>query len=160
MILGQSADPQVDGIDAAVNRSNFACRPIARDLREARHPRQSIGDARGVVVGQTVIAAALDVERGQIEPAGAGRAEEEIAQPGTSCVSTSRALSVARYFRIGSGPFSFRAAGLKKPWQLELRADRVSVIVEELDVVVDERMPDAKAAVENSVAIPGFTSGL
>ena len=42
--------------------------------------RQAVRRAGRVVVGQAVVAAALDVQRGQVEPALARLAEQEVAQ--------------------------------------------------------------------------------
>src|SRR5438552_3931602 len=53
---------------------------IRCDLLEARHRRQSVRDARRVVIRQTVIAPALDVERREIESTLAGLPEEEVPQ--------------------------------------------------------------------------------
>jgi len=37
---------------------------VARDIRERLHARQAVGGANGVVIGQAVIPAALNVQRG------------------------------------------------------------------------------------------------
>ena len=53
---------------------------IAGDLGKGFHFRETVGGAGGVVVGESVVAAALDIQGGEVESAGSGRAEEEVAQ--------------------------------------------------------------------------------
>ncbi|CAB4936141.1 unannotated protein [freshwater metagenome] len=80
MVLGQPADPQVDVVDRSVQalQLRLDCH-VRRDLIERTHPRQAVGRAHGVVVGQPVVTSALNVERCEVKAAGSGRAEEEVA---------------------------------------------------------------------------------
>ena len=73
---------------------------------------QAVGGADGVVVGQAVVAAALDVERRQVEAAGAGGPKRKLLRIlRTILLSISWALSVARYLRIGSARSAGPGAG-------------------------------------------------
>ena len=79
VLLREPGHPEIELVDAAVGLLERGLHGgVGSDLGEAGHLRQSIGDPDGVVVGQAVIPAALDVERGQIEAALPGGAEEEI----------------------------------------------------------------------------------
>ena len=53
---------------------------IGRDLAEARDRAQAVGFADGVVIGESMVAAALDIERRQVQAALPRCAEEEVAQ--------------------------------------------------------------------------------
>src|SRR5437773_8267807 len=70
MVLGQSADPEIDVIDRAVERLQIGRQlAIGRDLAKARYLGQVIRGSHAVVVGQAIVAAALDVQARQVKPA-------------------------------------------------------------------------------------------
>ena len=82
MVLHKAADPEVDIVHAAVEREEFGLEGgVAGDLGEGFHFRETVGGAGGVVVGKAMVAPALDIQRGEVESARSGRAEEEVAQP-------------------------------------------------------------------------------
>src|SRR5262249_22526659 len=84
---GQGAHPQVDVVHAAVQVLQLLLDGlVGSDLAEARHPGQAVGGTDGVVVGQAVVPAALDVERGQVEAALPRLAEQEDLQLGDNLV--------------------------------------------------------------------------
>ena len=146
VVLGQGADPEVDVVDAAVKRLRaWPARPVGRDLREARHPRQAVGGPDGVVVGQAVVAAALDVEAARSRPPAPGGPKRKLRTLSTTLVSTSEDGSEARYLRIGSMPSAGRSAGLKNAsLSGDLVGDRQAVVVEELDVVAEQAVAEAE----------------
>ena len=79
MILGQHADPHVDVVDRFVSRRQFVLdRDVVADVGERFDAFQAHRFAGGVVIGQPVVASALDVQGRQIEAARTGRAEQEV----------------------------------------------------------------------------------
>jgi hypothetical protein len=75
VIFRKPADPQVDVVNAAVERLELGRHGrIGSDLAEGGDARQANGLARRVVIGQPVVASALDVERRQLAPSPAAAA--------------------------------------------------------------------------------------
>src|SRR5215471_5643829 len=80
MIFGQTADPQINVIDRTIQLLQLGLeRRIGSDLGEALDLGQSVGGPYGIVIGQAVVAASLNVQAGQIESAAARRSEQEVA---------------------------------------------------------------------------------
>src|SRR5262245_30120977 len=84
MILGQTGDPAVEPSDVAAIKRGQRLRElwVGSNLAERRwngRPSLIVAFERAVI-GQADVAAALDVERGEVESAGARRAEEEVAK--------------------------------------------------------------------------------
>ena len=81
MILGQSAFEGVDGVHAAgICLGQFLLHfHIAGDLGEARHLGQAHRGAERVVIGDAVVAVALDVAGHEVLAAEAAVAEEQVA---------------------------------------------------------------------------------
>src|SRR5262249_31613104 len=81
VVLGQATHPEVDVVDVTVELAQLILQlQVAGDLTETGHAGQAVGRSRGVVVRQPVVAAALDVARGQVEAPRAGRAKQEVTQ--------------------------------------------------------------------------------
>src|SRR5262249_33672720 len=70
MVFRQTSYPKIDVVDVAVELLELGLDVgIGRDLSKTGNLWQAVSGADGVVVGQAVVAAALDVERGQVEAA-------------------------------------------------------------------------------------------
>src|SRR5207302_1387965 len=80
MVLGQSTDPQVDVVYRSIFSPQLLLQlGIAGDLVEVSHSGQAVCSTNCVVVRQTMIATALNIQAGKIESACAGRPEKEVA---------------------------------------------------------------------------------
>src|ERR1700730_11622742 len=81
MIFRQTANPEINRINIAVEDEQLHLQiGVAGDLRKTGDARKAIRCSHAVVIAQSVVAAALNIERRQIETDGARRAEEEISQ--------------------------------------------------------------------------------
>src|SRR3954470_23720214 len=79
----------------------------------------------------------------------------------TTFVSSSEAGSEERYLRIDSVPLVVSREGLKKAWLRGISSATGRPLLSRNSTSSPSRLwPKRKAAVENSLAMPGFTVGL
>src|SRR5262249_8931016 len=112
---------------------------IACNLTEICHTRQSVRDSRAVIIRKAMVAAALYVEGGEIETAGARRTKQKITQVADYLRVNGLSIVGCEIFkdRIGSA-FLQRIRIKERVIQVELFADRIAVVVQKLHIVINE----------------------